>query len=140
MGDLRQSIQRGQLSLRFQPKVDLATRQVKHAEALLRWRHAELGAIPPDEFIPLAERSGFVHELTRFVLEQALGQNSRWRAQGLDLGVAINLSAMDLMDADLPDFIVGAHALLQCAALITRDAGFFRDYFKGLKIIVPKAS
>ncbi len=105
MGDLRQSIQRGQLSLRFQPKVDLATRQVKHAEALLRWRHAELGPIPPDEFIPLAERSGFVHELTRFVLEQALGENSRWRAQGLDLGVAINLSAMDLMDADLPDFI-----------------------------------
>jgi diguanylate cyclase (GGDEF)-like protein len=105
MGDLRQSLARGQLSLRFQPKVDLATRQVKHAEALLRWHHSELGAIPPDEFIPLAERSGFVHELTRFVLEQALHQNSVWRGQGVDLGVAVNLSAMDLMDADLPDFI-----------------------------------
>jgi len=105
MGDLRQSITRGQLSLRFQPKVDLASRKVKHTEALLRWRHADLGAIPPDEFIPLAERSGFVHELTRFVLENALRQNSEWRDEGLDLGMAINLSAMDLMDADLPDFI-----------------------------------
>lgn len=105
MGDLRQSIVRGQLSLRFQPKVDLASRRVRHAEALLRWRHDELGAIPPDEFIPLAERSGFVHELTRFVLENALRQNGEWRDQGLDLGISVNLSAMDLMDADLPEFI-----------------------------------
>ena len=105
MGDLRQSVARGELSLKFQPKVDLASRQVNHVEALLRWRHPTLGAVPPDEFIPLAERSGFVHELTRFVLEEALRQNAAWRAEGLDLGVAINLSAMDLMDADLPDFI-----------------------------------
>ena len=105
MGDLRQSIVRGQLHLKFQPKVDLARRQVHHVEALLRWDHAELGAIPPDEFIPLAERSGYVHELTRFVIENALRQSSAWRDEGLDLGVAINLSAMDLMDADLPDFI-----------------------------------
>jgi len=105
MGDLRQSITHGELRLKFQPKVDLVHRQVHHVEALLRWDHPVLGAVPPDEFIPLAERSGFVHELTRFVLESALAQNARWRDQGLDLGVAINLSAMDLMDADLPDFI-----------------------------------
>nr|WP_156968842.1 EAL domain-containing protein [Arenimonas metalli] len=105
MGDLRQSVARRELSLKFQPKVDLASRQVRHVEALLRWQHPTLGAVPPDEFIPLAERSGFVHELTRFVLEEALRQNAAWRAEGLDLGVAINLSAMDLMDADLPDFI-----------------------------------
>ncbi|MFY2765177.1 putative bifunctional diguanylate cyclase/phosphodiesterase [Arenimonas sp. MALMAid1274] len=105
MGDLRQSIARGELGLKFQPKVDLASRQVRHVEALLRWTHAQLGSVPPDEFIPLAERSGFVHELTRFVLDSALRENQRWRAQGLDLGMAINLSAMDLMDADLPDFI-----------------------------------
>jgi len=105
VSDLRQSITREQLSLRFQPKVDLATRQVGHVEALLRWQHHSLGAVSPEEFIPLAERSGFVHELTRFVLDTALAQNARWRAQGLDLGVAVNLSAMDLMDADLPDFV-----------------------------------
>ena len=105
MGDLRQSVARRELSLKFQPKVDLASRQVRHVEALLRWQHPRLGTVPPDEFIPLAERSGYVHELTRFVLEEALRQNAAWRADGLDLGVAINLSAMDLMDADLPDFI-----------------------------------
>jgi len=105
MGDLRESIHRGELSLKFQPKVDLATRQVRHVEALLRWTHGTLGPVGPDEFIPLAERSGFVHELTRFVLESALAQNSRWRGQGLELGMAVNLSAMDLMDADLPDFV-----------------------------------
>ena len=100
MGDLRQSIAHGELRLKFQPKVDLAHRQVRHVEALLRWDHPVLGAIPPDEFIPLAERSGFVHELTRFVIENALAQNAQWRDHGVDLGVAINLSAMDLMDAD----------------------------------------
>lgn len=105
IGDLRQSIAREELSLRFQPKVDLASRQVRHVEALLRWNHGTLGAIPPDEFIPLAERSGFVHEITRFVLDSALAQNARWRGEGLDLGVAVNLSAMDLMDADLPDVV-----------------------------------
>ncbi|HEU0151855.1 MAG TPA: EAL domain-containing protein [Arenimonas sp.] len=105
MGDLRQSVARGELRLKFQPKVDLASRSVHHVEALLRWQHPTLGAVPPDEFIPLAERSGFVHELTRFVVEEALRQNAKWRAEGLDLGMAINLSAMDLMDADLPDFI-----------------------------------
>ena len=105
VGDLRQSITRDQLSLRFQPKVDLATRKVAHVEALLRWTHHALGPVSPEEFIPLAERSGFVQEITRFVLDTALAQNARWRAQGVDLGVAVNLSAMDLMDADLPDFV-----------------------------------
>jgi diguanylate cyclase (GGDEF)-like protein len=105
VGDLRQSIAREQLSLRFQPKVDLASRRVAHVEALLRWQHHTLGPVSPEEFIPLAERSGFVHEITRFVLDTALAQNARWRAQGLDLGIAVNLSAMDLMDADLPGFV-----------------------------------
>lgn len=114
MGDLRHAITRGELAMHFQPKVELATRRVVHAEALVRWTHAQLGAIGPDEFIPLAERSGFIHELTRYVLEQSLAQNRDWRAQGLDLGIAVNLSAIDLMDADLPDFVIdclGRHAV-----------------------------
>lgn len=78
---------------------------MQHVEASLRWRHLTLGAVAPDEFIPLAERSGFIHELTRFVLDQALARHAVWRAGGLDLGLAVNLSAMDLLDADLPDYI-----------------------------------
>ncbi len=105
MGDLRLGIERGELSLRFQPKMDIATARVVHVEALLRWTHARLGSIGPDEFIPLAEHSGFIHELTRYVLDHALLCNSRWRRQGVDLGLAVNLSAMDLLDADLPDYL-----------------------------------
>ncbi len=105
MGDLRHAIVGGQLSLQFQPKVEIASGRVLHAEALVRWTHAALGPIRPDEFIPLAERSGFIHELTRFVLENSLAQAARWRESGLDLGIAVNLSAIDLMDADLPDFV-----------------------------------
>lgn len=105
MSDLRQAIDRRELHLRFQPKVDVASSRVVHVEALLRWTHASLGAIGPDEFIPLAEHSGFIHELTRYVLEEALRSNSEWRRRGVDLGMAVNLSAMDLMDADLPDFL-----------------------------------
>jgi diguanylate cyclase (GGDEF)-like protein len=105
MEDLRHSITRNELHLRFQPKLDVATSRVVQVEALLRWQHGSLGAIGPDEFIPLAEHSGFIHELTRYVLDEALGTNAAWRRQGLDLGLAINLSAMDLMDADLPDYV-----------------------------------
>lgn len=105
MTDLRQAIRGGQLELKFQPKLDAASARVQHVEALVRWRHPTLGAVAPDEFIPLAERSGFIHELTRFVLDQALACNAAWRSGGLDLGLAVNLSAMDLLDADLPDYI-----------------------------------
>ena len=106
LGDLRHAIARGELSLLFQPKVEIGSRRVLHAEALLRWNHAELGSVSPDEFVPLAERSGVIHELTRHVLDRALLQASRWRGQGMDIGIAVNMSAMDLMDADLPDSIV----------------------------------
>jgi len=105
MTDLRQAIAGGQLELKFQPKLDAASAHVQHVEALVRWRHPVLGPVAPDEFIPLAERSGFIHELTRFVLDQAMVCNAAWRADGLDLGLAVNLSAMDLLDADLPDYI-----------------------------------
>lgn len=105
MTDLRQAIAGGQLELKFQPKLDAASANVQHVEALVRWRHPVLGPVAPDEFIPLAERSGFIHELTRFVLDQAMACNAAWRAGGLDLGLAVNLSAMDLLDADLPDYI-----------------------------------
>jgi diguanylate cyclase (GGDEF)-like protein len=105
MADLRRSVDRGELHVVFQPKVELSTRAVRHAEALLRWTHPELGPIRPDEFIPLAERSGYVRELSRYVLDHAIGQCRRWRDAALDLGIAVNLSAVDLMDVDLPDYV-----------------------------------
>lgn len=103
IGDLRRTIETDAFHLVFQPKVDLARNRVAHAEALLRWQHPELGAIAPDEFIPLAERSGLIHEITDHVIDRALGANAAWRRRGIEIGLAINLSAMDLVDAGLPD-------------------------------------
>ncbi len=105
MAELRRSIERRELHVVFQPKVEIASGAVRHAEALLRWNHAQLGPVAPDEFIPLAERSGFVHELSRFVLDESIRQCQSWRGEGLDLSVAVNLSAMDLMDSEMPDYV-----------------------------------
>ena len=109
MSDLHKAEQRGELRVEYQPKVvlgaDAAADRVAHAEALLRWEHPRLGAVPPDEFVPLAEHAGSVQALTRFVLEAALGENARWRREGLDLGIAVNLSAMDLADPALVEWV-----------------------------------
>ncbi|MCC4601976.1 putative bifunctional diguanylate cyclase/phosphodiesterase [Xanthomonas melonis] len=104
-GDLRQAIGDNELTLRFQPKICLRTDRVEQVEVLVRWHHPGLGPIGPDEFIPLAEHSGVIHPLTRFVLDHALRCQAQWRAQGLELGMAINLSALDLSDPGLPDYV-----------------------------------
>lgn len=106
VGELRGAIDGNQFTLHYQPKVDVATRDVRHAEALLRWTHPTLGRIGPDEFIPLAERAGLVGVLTRWVVDRAFADMAAWRAQGLDVGVAINLSAIDLADPELPGAVL----------------------------------
>lgn len=106
-GDLRQAIGANELTLRFQPKICLRSDQVEQVEVLVRWHHPVLGPIGPDEFIPLAEHAGVIHPLTRFVLDEALRCQAQWREQGLVLGMAINLSALDLSDPGLPDFVRG---------------------------------
>ena len=102
IGDLRVARARGEFHLAYQPKIDLAAMRVAHVEALLRWRHPQLGPVPPEEFIPLAEQSGLIHEITAFVLEDSLRQAGAWRTDGIDIGLAVNLSPMDLLDASLP--------------------------------------
>jgi diguanylate cyclase (GGDEF)-like protein len=116
LADLRGAEAGGELFVMFQPKVDLRSGQLVHVEALLRWRHAQLGLVGPDEFIPLAERSGLVHGLTRYVLRQSLGACSGWQAQGLQIDVAVNLSALDLADAGLAAYVERALAEWQLPA------------------------
>jgi len=105
MGDLKWARERGELSLAFQPKIDLRTRGVAHVEALLRWNHPGFGRVPPDEFIPLAERSGIVTALTRYVIDEALRITAPWMRAGLIHGVAVNLSPVDLLDGALAGYI-----------------------------------
>jgi diguanylate cyclase (GGDEF)-like protein len=96
LGSLRQGIDGGQLELHYQPKVALGSGAVVGVEALVRWRHPHRGLIFPDEFIPLAERSGLMHRLTAYVVDAALEQAARWWAVGLEIPVAVNVSARDL--------------------------------------------
>jgi len=101
LATLRQAIDNGELALHYQPKVALFDRGVVGVEALLRWNHPHRGFIPPDEFIPLAETSGLMHRLTAFVIDEALGQVAQWRAEGLEVAVAVNVSARDLHGMEL---------------------------------------
>ena len=104
--DLRTALAKNQLMLFYQPKVDIATGRVVGAEALIRWRHEERGFVPPSLFIPVAERSGLVVPLTKWVLDEACRQNREWQDQGLPkIGVAVNVSAIDLRRTDLTDTI-----------------------------------
>jgi diguanylate cyclase (GGDEF)-like protein len=103
--DLPQAIEQHQLHLVYQPKVDIKSNRCHAAEALIRWQHPKLGFIPPDEFIELAENSGNISIISEWVISQAVEQTRVWYQQGLDIKIAINLSAHDLMDNTLPDRI-----------------------------------
>jgi diguanylate cyclase (GGDEF)-like protein len=103
---LRQAIDQDQLYLHYQPKMNLKTQRVDGVEALVRWQHPERGMILPAEFIPLAEHTGLIRPLTRWVLSRALYQSREWRTAGLDLSVAVNLSARSLHDPDLVATVV----------------------------------
>jgi len=105
INDLKQAIPAGQLALHFQPKMCLKTRKVTHAEALVRWQHPTLGMVPPDNFIYMAEQTGQIKALTRWVFITALAQYNAWKTQGIDLNIAINISAENLKESDFHQFI-----------------------------------
>ncbi|MFE9613392.1 putative bifunctional diguanylate cyclase/phosphodiesterase [Streptomyces sp. NPDC006012] len=95
LGDLRRALDAHEVQLHYQPKVRFDG-QVAGLEALVRWVHPERGKVPPDEFIAIAESSGLMPLLTEYVLETALGQVAKWRAQGLRVPVAVNVSPRDV--------------------------------------------
>ncbi|MFJ8362898.1 putative bifunctional diguanylate cyclase/phosphodiesterase [Streptomyces sp. NPDC093984] len=95
LGDLRRALDAHEVQLHYQPKVRFDG-QVAGLEALVRWVHPERGKVPPDEFIAIAESSGLMPHLTEYVLETALEQVARWRAQGLTVPVAVNVSPRDV--------------------------------------------
>ncbi len=104
-GELRRGLQQKQLVVHYQPNVDLHQNKVTGVEALVRWQHTEKGLIPPNDFIPLAEHSGHIRELTTFVLEESLQQLHLWNSTGLSLLMSVNLSGRSLHDSGLCDQI-----------------------------------
>jgi diguanylate cyclase (GGDEF)-like protein/PAS domain S-box-containing protein len=107
MSELRQALDRGELVLYYQPKAVLATGEVHGVEALLRWNHPVRGLVGPDEFIPVAQRTGLIKPLTRYVIDEALRQCRAWLDDGLRLAVAVNLSPANLVDSELPTHVAG---------------------------------
>ena len=105
--ELRHAIARNQLELHLQPVVDLAAARLCGAEALLRWRHPELGLVPPSRFIPIAEEIGLADEVGQWILNTACREARAWEQAGLDdMRMAVNLSARQLRDPNLHDMIV----------------------------------
>ena len=114
MSDLRQGLNRSEFMLVYQPKLHLPTNRITGAEALVRWHHPQRGMVPTFEFITLAEDTGNIGHLTRWALRAGVAQAAQWRSRGIELQVAINVSARDLSDARLPDRVMqllGEHHL-----------------------------
>ena len=101
LGQLRRALDRRELVLHYQPKVSLDTGEVVGVEALVRWCHPERGLVPPDEFIPLAENTGLIGPLTRYVLDAALAQADAFATAGCPVPVAVNLSPRNLTEQEL---------------------------------------
>jgi diguanylate cyclase (GGDEF)-like protein/PAS domain S-box-containing protein len=110
LGELRRAVEGDELALHYQPKVDLRSKTVVGAEALLRWPHPKRGMVPPGKFIPLAEHTGLMRPLTRWVLDRAIREAHAWERGGQPLPVAVNVSARSLHDRLIVDDV--AEALL----------------------------
>jgi diguanylate cyclase (GGDEF)-like protein len=110
MSELRQAVEEDELTLYYQPKVDLATHRVNAVEALVRWDHPTRGFVSPDQFIPFAEQTGYIKTISRWVADKAIAQCAAWRARGIDIEVSVNVSARELIQSSLPEIFL---ALLQ---------------------------
>ena len=103
--DIRHAFARDEITLHYQPKIDVAAGRVAGTEALARWNHPTRGLLYPDVFLPLIEQADLLQKLTRTVLTAAVRQLADWQADGIDWTVAVNIAPPDLLDESLPDFV-----------------------------------
>src|SRR5262249_7956579 len=105
IAELHRAISGRELLLEYQPQCDPSSGELQGVEALVRWRHPKHGILMPDRFVPLAEHTGLIRELTDHVLDVALEQCRRWREEGRTLTGAVNITARDLLDARFPEVV-----------------------------------
>lgn len=101
--ELKSSIQNNELMLFVQPKIDLKSRVVTSVEALIRWKHPTRGMVFPDQFIPFAEQTGLIREITLWMIAEASKVSAQWLEKGISIPIAVNISARDLIDSDFPN-------------------------------------
>jgi diguanylate cyclase (GGDEF)-like protein len=114
VGEMREALAREEFVLYYQPKLDLASGHITGAEALLRWQHPSRGLVSPMYFIPFAEQTGFIREITPWLLERVVDQAARWAREGLVVVVSANLSALDILNPHLVGHVrdlLARHAL-----------------------------
>lgn len=105
MSELRGAIESNQLKLYYQPKIDVVSKRVVSVECLVRWQHPVHGFIFPDDFIPLAEQTGAIRDLTKWAIDEALAQHNILKQGGDIIRMAVNISALDLIDLNLPSYV-----------------------------------
>lgn len=139
LSELRRAVENDELSLFYQPKIDLKTGAIRRVEALVRWIHPTRGFVPPIEFIPFAEQTGYIKRVTRWVVEHAVQQAGVWHRERLDVAISVNISTRDLMSNELVDLVA---ALLQKHAvpaeqlcLEITESGFMEDPARALETL-----
>jgi len=143
LGELRRALDANQLELHYQPKIDLRNGRVVGAEALLRWAHPRRGMVPPGDFIPLAERTGLMRPLTRWVINRAVKEAKVFEHDGRALKVAVNVSARNLHDGQILNEVAdallteemspGRLQLEVTESAVMADAGRAAEVLRGLK-------
>jgi diguanylate cyclase (GGDEF)-like protein len=103
--ELRHAIENGDLEMHYQGKADAASGRVVSAEALVRWNHPQYGLISPAEFVPVAEQTAQIRDLTHFVIDAAVAECASWHRDGMPLSVAVNVSVRNLLDTQLPGYV-----------------------------------
>jgi EAL domain-containing protein (putative c-di-GMP-specific phosphodiesterase class I) len=116
IAQLPNALTQGEVVLHYQPQVDLKTGRVPSVEALIRWEHPKMGLVEPARYISLAEDTGFVRVLTTFALKEAVRALNKWKGEGKDLNIAVNLSVLDLEDVAFPDRVVSSMEASNTAA------------------------
>jgi diguanylate cyclase (GGDEF)-like protein len=137
---LRRALERDQFALHYQPKVDMATGQITGVEALLRWTHPDLGVLPPAQFIPLAEETGLIVPIGRWVLKEACAQNMAWQRRGLrPVSMAVNLSPRQFVDEHLLQDIDEALATSGMSAVLLQlevtESMVMRNVSRAVKVL-----
>ena len=139
MSELREALDGDEIKFAYQPKRDIASGKTVSVEALVRWISPSRGFVSPDEFIPFAERTGDIKHLTKWGIRQAIKQCAEWRSKGINVVVAVNLSAVDLMNRDLPGEIM---VLLQeydlrpaSLALEVTESAIMHDMNRALEVL-----